>query len=146
MVQSMGRIIRALAASLIVIAAYWNILDFWERSVEALPARDSNGVVVQRNRFEGVLVLLRENGYLNGKVGFATSVELTGTPRTPNDDQNFWQAQYVLFPFLLWRNGLNAPYVIIDSSVGSIADVPAGLHKIRDLGNGVVLYRGIHEP
>src|SRR4051812_21665786 len=87
------RVIRMSAAVLIVITAYCNIFDLSQRSIDNLPPRDSSPTVAQGSRFGAVLKVLRENGYLEGKLGFVTSTQLAGKVRTPQDDEMSWKAK-----------------------------------------------------
>ena len=142
-------IIRHLLAAILIVCAYWNIWTFI-RNVGDLPARDSNDLIVQEERYRGIRESLLAAGYGKGHIRFLTNRTLNSEPETGEDDYHWGQAQYGMAPWILLMNGkavgraapgIDPPFVIGDFWDGEPAQIPQNLNKLYDSGKGVVLFQ-----
>ena len=143
------RIIRYVFAAILIVSAYWNIWVF-TGNVVALPARDSDDVVLQENRYREIRASLIRAGYQKGPVGFVTNRTLQSLRETGEDNKKWGQAQYAMVPWILVRNGsavghaapgLDSPFVIGDFWDSEPHQIPDNFTKLFDSGMGVVLFR-----
>jgi hypothetical protein len=88
--------------------------------------------------------------YRSGPIRFVTNRDLQSKPTTVEDDKNWSLGQYVMVPWILFRNGRavsghrepeDPRIVIADFWDGPPSEEPEGLTKIFDSGTGLVLYR-----
>src|SRR5215831_275940 len=136
---------RVLVALILIASCCWNIRFFKQVTVTSLPSRQDNDIVVLRERLNSVQEVLKTNRYLTGKIGFVTATELRNEPLPPDDDKNFWQAQYLMYPFILVRGSLDSPFVLVDSEGGeSVPPLPGDLVLIQKNSNGFLLFQKAH--
>ena len=136
---------RVLVALILIAICGWNIRFFRQKTATSLPSREDNDIVVLRRRLDSVQNLLKTKRYLTGKIGFVMATELRNEPLSPDDEKNFWQAQYLMYPLILIRGSLDAPFVLVDSAGGkSVPDLPGNLVLIQKNANGFLLFQKVH--
>ena len=147
-------VIRAVVAAVIVVTAFWNIWIFFYK-VAALPPRETEGMVLQEDRYRAVRDLLKIVGYSKGPIQFVTNRDLKAQERISEDNAQWTRAQYVMTPWILlsqrkpvWGPSFSedAPYVVGDFWDGPPTETPPGLVPILDTGKGVVLFRRKPQP
>jgi hypothetical protein len=139
-VQSVRSTLVFIAGIVLVISTCWNLWWFGV-GVERLPPRIEDPIVVLENQFLPLKYALIEENY-RGRIGYETVRSFRGEPRRPTDDVRWAELRYVTIPFILVRDMPDTPYVIGDfTDEHSIPDTPAGLTKVYDHGDGLVLYK-----
>jgi hypothetical protein len=147
--QQIRRLIEGLVCAALVYIAYWNILGYG-KVVADLPRSDIDDVVKMENRYQGIRATLIQMKYRSGPIRFVTNRDLQSKPTTVEDDKNWSLGQYVMVPWILFRNGRavsghrepeDPRIVIADFWDGPPSEEPEGLTKIFDSGTGLVLYR-----
>ena len=143
-------IIRSLCGTILIIIAYWNIWVF-TKNVANLPLRDSDDLVVQENRYREMRNVLLGMGYDNGPIRFITNRDLRSEHPILEDDRRWYQAQYVMVPWILVRNenavggpamlSTAPPFIIGDFWDGKPVDLPQDLIKLYESGTKLVLFR-----
>lgn len=147
------RTLQIFTSLVVVFCAYWNMWTY-EKSVASLPDRNSDELVVQEDRYRPIQQMLIEARYRSGPIGFVTNRDLKPGPNRANreEDGNRWsQAQYVMVPWILLRNGravsgvtipdTTPPFVIGDFWDAEPSDIPDDLVKVYDSGARLVLFR-----
>jgi hypothetical protein len=93
-----------------------------------------------------------KEGYRDGTVGFITNRDLKPQQNTADDGLRWAQVQFILVPWIVLHgtrsvSGLEvkvpAPFVIGDfgDTPPLDADLPSGLVKLYDSGDGLMLFR-----
>jgi len=137
-----------LVGAFLVVSTYWNIWSFHRHAAD-LPPRNSE-MPAQEARYASLQQILVAAGYRNGNIGFVTNRDLKSERNTGEDDKRWGQAQFVLVPWILLRgtrsvSGYAAkttpPFVIGDFWDNPPADLPQGLVKLYDSGDGLILFK-----
>jgi hypothetical protein len=125
-----------------------NIWSFDKRAAE-LPRRFQSDVVAQELRYEPVRELLLDAKY-RGNITFITNRDLKSEENTQEDNNQWVHAQFALIPWILLRgmrsvagpilSGM-AEYVVGDFWDGLPAEFPAGLVKVYESKDGLLLFR-----
>lgn len=145
----MRRLAEGLICAVLVCIAYWNILGYF-KVVTDLPTANMDDVVKMENRYQAIRATLIRMKYRNGPIRFVTNRDLQSKSTTPEDDKNWALGQYVMVPWILFRNGRavsghrgteDPRFVIADFYDGQPTEEPEGLTRIFDSGTGLVLYR-----
>ena len=139
-VKSARSTLRFVAAAVLVIGTYRNL---WWFGIEvgSLPPRAIETVEVLEHQFRPVKYALIREDY-KGRIGYETARSFRGETRTVTDDMRWAVLRYVIIPSILVRDMPDTPYVIGDfTNEDSIPETPAGLTKVYDSGNGLVLYK-----
>jgi len=146
--QRVRHVLEKLVCVILVCIVYWNILSFGK--VVADLHKDPDGVVKTENRYLGIRGALIRMKYPRGPIQFVTTRDLQVKPTSADDDREWSQGQYAMFPWILFRNGravsghtvsADPPLVIADFWDGPPTGVPEGWTTIFDSGTGVILYR-----
>jgi hypothetical protein len=126
---------------ILVAFTYWNLWSF-SVGVGRLPAREYDPVVAWEDKFLRIHYALITEDYHSGNIEYVTARSLRGEPRTVEDDLHWFHLKYVAIPLNLVRNMPDTPYVLGDFTSGDpIPEVPEGLTKLHDSGNGLILYK-----
>jgi hypothetical protein len=137
-----------LAGGWLVVVSYLNIWSFDKRSAE-LPRRFQSDVVAQELRYEPVRELLLDAKY-HGNVAFITNREIKSEENTQQDNKQWVHAQFALIPWILVRGMRSvsgptvsgtAEYVVGDFWDGLPRQFPAGLVKVYESNDGLLLFR-----
>jgi hypothetical protein len=137
-----------LAGGWIVVVSYLNIWSFDKRSAE-LPRKFQSDVVAQEVRYEPVRELLLAAKY-HGNVAFITNREVKSEENTQQDNNQWVHAQFSLIPWILVRGTRSvsgptvsgtAEYVVGDFWDGLPRQFPAGLIKVYESNDGLLLFR-----
>lgn len=141
---------QSLTYLILVLGALWNLWTFNQKSLTELPNRGADDLVIVEERYRDIRAALIEMGYNKGPISFVTSRDLQSKPKTPEDDRQWAQGQYVMAPWILLRKGrtlsghtvsLDPPLVIADFWDGPSTAIPEGFNKLYDSGRGLVLYQ-----
>lgn len=160
--RRVGYALQRVTYALLILIAAWNIWIFGQKSLRGLPNRDANDLVIMEDRYRTIRAFLMETGY-KGTISFVTNRDIQSQPATAEDNKQWGQAQYVMTPWLLVRQGIdyagarisgnlivdfsghkmpgNPLLVIGDFWDGEPAHSPEGLTKIYDSGRGLNIYR-----
>ena len=136
------------ALAILAYGIYRNLWEFQSNRV-GLPAPGTlDEIVVRHNQFEPIRdALFRIEDYRDGYLGYITNRSLRSEPRSDRDGVHWAELRYVAIPLILERDHPDeAPYVLGDFIDDSIPETPAGLIKIHDAGNGLILYRRNRVP
>jgi hypothetical protein len=136
------------ASAVLAYGIYRNLWEFESNRV-GLPAPGMlDEIVVRENQFAPIRdALFREEKYRDGYLGYITNRSLRGEPRTDRDGVHWAELRFVAIPLMLERDRPDdAPYVLGDFIEDSIPETPAGLVKVHDPGNGLILYRRKRVP
>jgi hypothetical protein len=135
------RAVRWVAGAVVVISVCWN---FWDvtHSFAGLWPREADDLVITENRFAPIRFALWDQGYTRGDVDYATASVLSGKAATGQEKSHWAQIRYAAIPFNLVDGNRTAPYLVGDFADGEpILEAPAGLIRIYDHGDGLVLYK-----
>jgi hypothetical protein len=141
-------IVGFVASAALAYGIYRNLWEF-EFNRADLPAPGTlDEIVVRGNQFEPIRdALIRIEKYDGVYLGYITNRSLRGEPRTDRDGVHWAELRYVAIPLMLVRDGHDdAPYVLGDFIEESIPETSAGLIKVHDAGNGLILYRRKPSP
>ena len=133
-----------LAGVALVVAAFLNLGQF-HHSLAILPIREQEEMVVWETRLSGIRYALTLAQYESGApVGYISGAALRGLPSTPEHSTRWAQARYVMIPWNVVQDTMEARYVIVDSSGENVnVEVPAGFTKVYDSGDGLLLLQRI---
>ena len=131
----------AVLAVLIVIAAAWNVWSF-HRSVQLLPRRENDALVVLDDEIAPFRSRLQELGYSNSYIAYVTPRSLRGDPKTSEDDLRWVQMRYAMIPWILVQGTLDTSYLIGDFGEAN-PELPSNLVKVLDSGKGLVLLKRV---
>jgi hypothetical protein len=101
--------------------------------------RNQDDVVVLEGRLVAVRNLLLENEYVGRDIGYMPAGVLNGNTRTDAEANRWVQARYVMIPWNLVQDSLDAPYVILDRISAVENSLPAGFVTLYDSGDGLLL-------
>jgi hypothetical protein len=133
---------QSVSRAIVVAVAVWNIWMF-TLFVMQVPPRDLNRTVVWEKRFEPIREVLHSARYRMGDLGYVTARGLRGEPVSDAEFINRAELYYVVIPWNLIQNTVDAPYVIGDFTFNEpTPELPQGLVKVFDPGNGLILFRG----
>jgi len=146
----MRRTLQIVSASLLALISFWNIWVF-DRAMSDFPARTAEAVFVREGRYAYIRDALLKIKYTGAPIGFITNRDVQAQPHTPDDEIAWAQAQYIMLPWVVLRDGWSlsgrkfeggeeAPFVIGDFWDGQPAKFPENLTKIFEAEN-IVLFR-----
>jgi hypothetical protein len=146
--------VQTLLTIAIVVIAYWNI---WNsvRDAAGLPARASDEMVVQDERYRGIRDALVALGYGRGPIRYITNRDLKSESQNDQDAIRRAEAQYLMIPWTVLRGrqaasgkilNVDAPYLIGDFWDGMPAQLPPDLVPVHDSGAGLILFRKKSAP
>jgi hypothetical protein len=134
------------ASALLIVIAFWNIWSF-DRNAANLR---NFGVLKHEARYARLQETLRAAGYRSGNIGFITNRDLKSEHNTAEDDERWSQAQFALVPWIVLRGtrsvsgyaAKTTPALVIgDFWDGPPVEVPPGLVKIYESGDGLILFK-----
>ena len=138
----------SLTGTILVVVAYSNIWNY-ARNVADGPV--SSEIQIQEHRYKGVRDSLVQLGYFRGNLDFMTNRDLLATPTMNEEDGARWaQAQYVMVPWILLHDNRSvskreakdpSPFVIGDFWDQPPLQVPAGLVKVYESSDGLMLFQ-----
>ena len=106
--DSLTRILDLIVAISIIFCVSWNLWTFG-REVDRKPPRDADEIVVREEEYRRVREILTKLGYPKGPVELINN-SVRGAGASPGEDDKRWfQAQYVMLPWTLVRNGRSVP-------------------------------------
>jgi hypothetical protein len=134
--------IQIVARTIVVAVAFWNIWAF-TLTVLRLPPREVTNVVGWEKRWEPIRDELIRSKYRTGDLGYVTARGLRGEPVTDAEFNNRAELYYVVIPLNLIQNTIDTPFVLGDFTFNEpMPELPDGVVKVFDPGNGLVLFRG----
>ena len=141
--------VQTLLTIAVVVIAYWNI---WNSVHDAanLPARASDEMVVQDERYRSIRAALVAIGYGRGPIRYITNRDLKSEPQNDQDAIKRAEAQYLMIPWTVLQGrqaasgkmiNVDAQYLIGDFWDGVPARFPPDLVPVHDSGRGLILFR-----
>lgn len=134
-------VLRTVTGAALVGIAFVNL---WmaNKSLSYVKPRREDAVVVWEDRLRYFRNELMKAGYFRGDVGYMPGGVLQGGTRTLAEDIDWVQARYVMIPWNLLQDNMNAPYVIVDfSRRGGPFEIPPAFIKVYDSKDGLTLLR-----
>jgi hypothetical protein len=119
-------------------------LNLWDLNLtlRRVKTREADDAVVLEDRLRFVRDALMKAGYRRGDIGYMPAGVLSGRPRTLEDDKQWAIVRYVMIPWNVRQDSLDAPYILIDGTrTGGIIGPPVGFTQIYDSMSGLVLVR-----
>jgi hypothetical protein len=132
--------LRLLSVSLVGIA----FLNLWglNLTLRWVKPREADDTVVLEDHFRYIRDALMKAGYWRGDIGYMPAGVLRGHARTLEDDRQWVLIRYVMIPWNVRQDSLDAPYVLIDGRrTDGITEAPVGFAKIYGSMDGMVLVR-----
>jgi hypothetical protein len=106
--------------------------------------READVAVISEDQLRFVRDVLMKAGYWRGDVGYMPAGVLRGQPPTQRDDDQWILTRYVMIPWNIRRDNLDAPYVLVDGTRTSTpVETPAGFARIYASANGLVLFKNL---
>ena len=133
--------VRILSFASIVVLAFLNL---WQvtQTLRWVKPREADDVVVLEDRLRFVRDALMKGGYWRGNVGYMPAQFLHGDRLSPRDDQQGVLVRFVMIPWNVLQNTLDAPYVLVDGTrTTTPIQIPDGFTKVYDSMNGLVLVK-----
>jgi hypothetical protein len=143
--QKPGSRVRLIGQSLVFAAvaavAFLNLWDFVEQASSQQPRKEDQ-VGVAEWRLRWIRDALYKAHYLRGDIAYIPGRVLDGGAQTPDETSDWMITHYVMIPWNVVENTLNAPYLILDYSRWDKPVVlPAGFTTVYDSGDGLMLLR-----
>ena len=133
--------VRFLISVAITVVAFLNLWHL-DQTLRWVKPREADDVVVLEDRLRFVRDALMKAGYWRGDVGYMPAGVLQGHPRTQRDDQQWVFVRYVMIPWNIRQDTLDAPYVLVDATRSTTpVETPEGFARIYDSANGLVVLK-----
>jgi hypothetical protein len=133
--------VRFLISVAIAVVAFLNLWHL-DQTLRWVKPREADDVVVLEDRLRFVRDALMKAGYWRGDVGYMPAGVLQGHARTQLDDQQWVLVRYVMIPWNVRQDTLDAPYVLLDGTRSSTpVETPEGFTRIYDSANGLVVLK-----
>ena len=137
----MTRRIFTIVAGIVIVSGA--ALNLWRAVGNAAGlSHNSDDLISWENHLRGIRGELVAAHYRTGSIGYMPLEVLRGHKRTEREDVNWVEVRWVLIPFKVLQDSLDAPYVILDSTGSHGApEVPAGFASYYEDGSLILLQR-----
>jgi len=134
-------ILQSIAASIVIVAACWNLWRFTLNVMSTGPREENSNVVFEKVWIPFFNEFVKAD-YRIGSVGYITARTLRGEAPTVEDEDRFVHFYYAAIPLNIVRDKLDAPFLLADFTISGTPDrLPEGFDEIYDSGAGMLLLK-----
>jgi hypothetical protein len=126
-------VLRPVALFTLIAVACWNLGAFTTEVLKR-PSREVSNVVNWEKAWKPIHTQLNIAGYEIGELGYVTARSLRGEPPSEDEINRRIELGYVVIPWHLVHNKIDAAFIVADFSVEKPAQLPPGLTPFYDPG------------